>query len=78
MVWDDATPMSCTLQMPVLAEHDSTFSASWNGGGLLLEDGAPSSWFGIPLLLKGGPTFSTGLLSDASPLSSLLKLPTLI
>jgi hypothetical protein len=78
MVWDDATPLSCTIQMPVLAEHDSTFSAPWNGGGLLTADGAPGSWFGLPLLLKGGPSFGGELLSNAAPLSSLFKIPTLI
>jgi hypothetical protein len=78
MAWDEATPLSCTIQMPVLLDHDATFTAPWNPGSLLTENGSAGSWFGLPLLLNGGPMMGALLPNNPSPLSSLLKIPTLI
>lgn len=80
--WDDATPMSCALGMPVLLSEGASFSKFW-GLPLLVRSGrTTSSGFGLREL-KATParwSHSLGLplLSNkAAPLSSMLGLPLL-
>lgn len=80
--WDDATPMSCALGMPVLLSAGASFSKFW-GLPLLVRSGrTTSSGFGLREL-KATParwSHSLGLplLSNkAAPLSSMLGLPLL-
>ena len=81
MLWDDATPMSCILQMPVLLEDPVPFSTFWNVPPLAGGSFSLSSLFGIPLLTKAASrstSFGIPLLSrNAAPLSSLLGIPTI-
>lgn len=76
--WDDATPVSCALNLPVLLDNDASFSAFWS----------------LPLLIKRSNTvtpsratssapftgtFGMALLSSkATILSSLFGLPVLL
>jgi hypothetical protein len=81
MQWDEATPMSCILQMPVLLEDPAPFSRFWNVRPLTDGSFSFSSLFGIPLLRKDASrssSFGIPLLSsNATPLSSLLGFPTI-
>lgn len=81
MLWDDATPMSCILQMPVLLEDPVPFSNFWNVSPLTSGSFSLSSALGIPLLTKAvsrSSSFGVPLLSrNATPLSSLLRIPTI-
>lgn len=81
MPWDEATPISCALQMPVLMDDHAPFSRFWNVPTLTGGSFALSSLFAIPLLSRFGPrssSFGIELLSsNPTPLSSLLSLPTL-
>lgn len=81
MEWDEATPMSCILQMPVLLEDPAPFSRFWNVPPLSSGSFALSSLFGMPLLTKAAPRSSSFgiplLIGNAAPLSSLLGLPTI-
>lgn len=79
--YDEAAPLSSALQLPVLSDPHSSFSRFFSmailasskfhltgalGLPLLADSKAPKTSFGLPLLSK-----------SATPLSSLLKLPTL-
>lgn len=82
MPWDEATPMSCILQMPVLVDESRAFEGFWNVLPLVTESGAPSSCSGLKLLLDTDASLSgavgMAMLSDnPAPLSSWLKLPLL-
>ncbi len=82
MAWDDATPMSCALHMPVLLSDSATFSRFWNVAPISKRGGTTSSALGIPAVVDTrGPfsgTFGMSLISDkATILSSLLGLPLL-
>jgi len=81
MPWDEATPMSCILQMPVLLEDPAPFSRFWNVPPLLGGAFSLSSLFGMPLLTEAASrssSFGIPLLSsNATPLSSLLGIPTI-
>ena len=81
MTWDDATPMSCMLQMPVLMDSAAPFSRFWNLPALVSGSGSLSSLFGMPLLTGAtarATSFGLPLLSsNPAPLSSLLHIPTL-
>ena len=81
MLWDDATPMSCILQMPVLMDDPVPFSNFWNVSPLSSGSFSLSSLLGMPLLTKAAPrssSFGLPLLSNnPAPLSSLLGMPTI-
>jgi hypothetical protein len=81
MQWDEATPMSCILQIPVLLEDPAPFSRFWNVPPLSGGSFSLSSLFGIPLLTKAASRSSSLgiplLSSNATPLSSLLGIPTI-
>jgi len=81
MLWDEATPMSCILQMPVLMEDPVPFSNFWNLSPLTGGSFSLSSLLGIPMLTKAAmrsSSFGVPLLSsNATPLSSLLRIPTI-
>jgi hypothetical protein len=81
MLWDDATPMSCVLQMPVLLDDAAPFSRFWNVPTLSGGSFSLSSLFGMPLLTAAAPrstSFGIPLLSNnPAPLSSLLHIPTI-
>ena len=82
MPWDEATPMSCILHMPVLLDDPTPFARFWNVPTLSRSSLELSALLGLPLLRRFDPgtsSFGIPLLShDASPLSSLLRIPTLI
>ena len=82
MLWDEATPMSCALQMPVLLDDAAPFSRFWRLRTLSSPSFSLSALLGIKLLSGVGSrhsSFGLPLLMDkAAPLSSLLGLPTLI
>jgi hypothetical protein len=81
MPWDEATPMSCILQMPVLLQDAAPFSRFWNVAPLARNSFSLSGLFGLPLLTEAvsrSSSFGIPLLSNnPAPLSSLLRLPTL-
>ena len=82
MAWDESTPMSCILQLPVLLDDATPFSKFWNVPPLGGSAAPLSSLFGIGLISRAAAPLSAliglPLLSkDAAPLSSLLNLPTL-
>ncbi|MGJ4949136.1 hypothetical protein [Bradyrhizobium sp. HKCCYLS20291] len=81
MPWDEATPMSCILQIPVLLDDPTPFAKFWNVPELASSTFSLSAVLGIPLLKSSDPgasSFNLALLSrDPTPLSSLLGLPTL-
>lgn len=76
--WDDAAPLSSAFRLPVLSGRGSYYMSPMlvtSGGG------TTGSALGIPELQESGKptTGDAGLISrNATPLSSLLKLPTLI
>jgi hypothetical protein len=75
--WDDAAPLSSAFRWPVLADRGRHYTPV-----LLTEAGGTTgSSLGIPELASGGPTtggFMPLLSAGKTPLSSLLKLPTII
>lgn len=83
MAWDEATPMSCILQMPVLLDDATPFSRFWNLPVLSAGPRWFSSLIGIPMLLQGSASLLSSSLgipvlsNNPAPLSSLLHLPTL-
>ena len=82
MAWDESSPMSCILQLPVLLDDATPFSKFWNVPPLGGSAAPLSSLFGIGLISRAAAPLSAliglPLLSkDAAPLSSLLNLPTL-
>lgn len=75
--WDDAAPLSSAFRLRVLSKRGDYFLTP----NLLSSAGnTTGSSLGLPELSAGGPTTAgLGLISrNATPLSSLLKLPTLI
>jgi BCD family chlorophyll transporter-like MFS transporter len=82
MPWDEATPMSCILQMPVLLDEAKAFEGFWNMLPLVTKSGAPSGCCGLKLLTDADASLSgavgmTMLSDNPAPLSSLFKLPLL-
>lgn len=80
--WNDATPVSSLLNLPVLLDDSATFARFWNLPALSRTGATISSRFGLPEVSDGrGPfngTFPLPLLSrSAAPLSSMLGLPLL-
>lgn len=81
-MWDDATPFSCVMHMPVLME-DPAIASRYIGVPVLAgSDCSLSSMIGMPLLTSGnkGDRGLSGLpylSSKAAPLSSMLGLPLL-
>ena len=75
--WDDATPVSCALSLPVLLDNDSSFSKFWSLPLLL----TPSATAVPKRTHSSAPftgTFGMALLSNKPTiLSSLLGLPVL-
>jgi len=83
MEWDDATPLSCLMQMPVLLDDDS-IEAQALSMEPRLTDGRPTcALFGIPLLTSSNTSLSGAIgmpliSNNPAPLSALLKMPTLV
>lgn len=82
MVWDEATPLSCALQMPVLLDDAAPMSRVMGVRPLSDPSFSLSRLFGIPLLTGFGSRHTSFgfplLMNNPAPLSSLLGLPTLI
>jgi hypothetical protein len=78
-VWDESTPFSSALRLPLLLLDGSSFSSFWNLPLLADKLRPVVSSFGFPLLSKDEAFFSwlPMLLQAATPLSSILGLPTL-
>ena len=80
--WDDATPMSSALHLPVIVKGDPTFSGFFSVKVLSRSGATLCSLLGIPELSRGSrqsSTFGIGLLtSSAMSLSSKLGLPLLL
>ncbi len=81
--WDEATPISCALQLPVLLPDNYTFARFWNVPPLSKKPATTFSFFGWPEVSASrgpfGGTFGMKLLSNkAAPLSSMLGLPALL
>jgi hypothetical protein len=81
-MWDDATPFSSVIHMPVLSD-DPTPATRYMGVPALTGSGySASGMLGLPLL-SGGSSMGDGrwglpfLSSKAAPLSSMLGLPLL-
>jgi len=82
IAWDEATPMSCILQMPVLLNDAAPFSKFWNLPALGGSAAPLSSFFGFGVISRAAAPLSAlinlPLLSkNPEPLSSLLHFPTL-
>jgi hypothetical protein len=80
--WDDATPLSCALHLPVLLSDDQTFAAFAGLPPLADPDWSVSAAIGLPMLSDQAAPLSSkiglpALSQNAAPLSSLLKLPLL-
>ncbi len=82
IAWDDATPMSSALQMPVLMKQKTPMSMVWNVPAVLKNPIKMSACLGMPMLSKHIAPLSSrigmSLLSkSATPLSSRFGLPLL-
>ena len=78
-LWDDGTPASSALSIPVLIDSNTTFS-SWFGLSLLSRKQTANSSFGLPLLSrKQSPnsTFGFPLLSKNQTAKSTFGIPLL-
>lgn len=80
--YDEATPLSCILGLPILVTDGSTFSGFWSLPILTSAKASFSRLFGIPLLTSSYSSFSSkiGLKTlsySASPFSSLFRIPLL-
>ncbi len=78
--WDEATPLSSALLMPVLSDDPTPFSTFWNIPALLKKYWFFSDMFGLKMLSGNAAPLSSAigmktLSSNPAPLSSLLKLP---
>jgi hypothetical protein len=80
--YEEAAPLSSTLGLPVLSDSHSSFSRFFSLPILAGSHGTLSGLLGLSLLTKAkssSSSFGLPLLSKGStPLSSLLRLPTLI
>lgn len=80
--WNEATPVSSALQLPLLTKTQLPFEKMWNLPSLTRARMFCSDWFGLSLLTKSATPFSKSaglpLLSSAStPFSSRLGMPLL-
>lgn len=80
--WDDATPVSSALRIPVLLPDNATFARFWNIPALAKRPRTSSEALGIRELSQSSGaftgTFGMALLSNkATPLSSMFGLPVL-
>ena len=80
--WDEATPISSALFLPVLSKDPTPFGTFWNVPTLLKNYWFFSDIFGGKLLSRKPAPFSDRLgwktlLKDPAPLSSLLKMKVL-
>jgi hypothetical protein len=81
--WDEATPCSNVMGLPVLAKHDDSFSRFWSLPELTRAGGTTCATLGLPELLSSDGPY-TGLLgmpllsSKGTVLSSMLGLPVLM
>jgi hypothetical protein len=80
-IWDEATPISCALAMPVLMDDGAVFSRFLGMPVLTSPHFSVSEKLGLPIVSRDTPktsSFGFPLLSNsAAPLSSMLGLPTL-
>lgn len=80
-IWDEATPVSCALAMPVLMDDGAVFSRFLGMPVLTSSHFSISEKLGLPIVSRDTPktsSFGFPLLSNsAAPLSSMLGLPTL-
>lgn len=82
-MWDDATPFSCVMHMPVLSDDPAPITRYMGIPVLAGSDCSMSAMLGLPLLSGGESMGNNGRLglpylsSKATPLSSLLGLPVL-
>ena len=81
-LWDEATPMSSALMMPVLLDDPAPFSKFWNIAPLASNSCYASSVIGLPLLSRSDSPGDSRwglpfLSSNPAPLSSKLGLPLL-
>lgn len=80
--WDDATPLSSAMQLPVLLETKLPFQSFWNIASLTSHHWTLSGMFGMPTRSASATPLSSAtgmptLTRCATPFSSLLKLPVL-
>ncbi len=78
--WDEATPMSSALHMPVLLEDAAPFSRFWSITPLADHNFSLSGMFGLPMTSSepGDSRWGFPFLSgNPTPLSSMLGLPVL-
>jgi len=78
-VWNEATPLSSALQMPLLSNDPTPFETFFGVPTLARTGMMLSRWFGLPMLSDNAAPFSSMLglttrLADATPLSSRLGL----
>lgn len=81
-LWDEATPMSSALMMPVLLDDPAPFSKFWNIAPLASDSCYASGVIGMPLLSRSDSPGDSRwglpfLSSNPAPLSSKLGLPLL-
>jgi hypothetical protein len=82
VAWNERTPVSSALQMPVLMKTKLPFSTIWNVPAVLRRPVNISELFGMPMLSKSAAPLSKmigmSVLSDkTTPLSSRFGLPLL-
>ena len=81
--WNDESPMSSLLHMPVLLDDSQTFSRFWNVRPLIDSHRSVSSCLGLPSLANASLALSQVmgfplLASNATHVSSLFHLPLLL
>lgn len=82
LTWEDSAPLSSSLHMPTLTDHNVSFSSFISLGMLTAGRASLSRLFGLPELSSsaGGLSNAIGmptLSRNPAPLSSMLKLPLL-
>lgn len=81
-MWDEATPLSCAMGLPVLLDDPAPFSRMWNIAPLTRSSFHLTESLGMPMMSRnasmGEGRWGLKFLSDnPAPLSSLLGLPVL-